>query len=175
VTRLAEEMVEGTGFEVERTPATLAALTRAATASDVVFAGSPTGGFVFPEFIPGYDGVASLCNLLELLAPLDKPLSELVDELPRSAVRHRALRCPWASKGAVMRVLTERMKDRTVATPDGLKIVDPDGWAQVLPDAAEPIVHVYTEGATEEAGTRMESELAALVEAVIAETDSPEP
>jgi len=175
VTSLAESMVEGTGFEVDRTPATLAALTRAATGADVVFAGSPTGGFVFPEFIPGYDGVASLCNLLELLAPLEKPLSELVDDLPRSAVRHKALRCPWASKGAVMRVLTERMKDRTVTTPDGLKIVDPDGWAQVLPDAAEPIVHLYTEGATEEAGTRMESELTALVEAVIAGTESPEP
>ena len=36
----------------------------------MVFAGAVGGGYVFPEFLPAYDAVASLCKLLELLAPL---------------------------------------------------------------------------------------------------------
>jgi len=167
VTSLVDRLVEGTGFEVERTAASLEGLTRAAARDGVVFAGSTTGGFVFPEFLPGYDGVTSLCKLLELLAPVDRPLSELVDELPRPHVVHRTLRCPWALKGTVMRVLTERMKDRRVDTPDGLKLTENGGWVQVLPDPAEPVVHVYAEGETDEEAERLEREISELVEAII--------
>ena len=168
VTSLVERLVEGTGLEVERTPASLAALTRAAARDGVVFAGSANGGFVFPDFIPGYDGIASLCKLLEFLAPVERPLSELVAELPTPAVVHREVRCPWARKGAVMRVLTDRMKGRRVDTLDGIKVFEDRGWAQVLPDPAEPVVHVFAEGNTEADSTRLEDEFTSLVEEIIA-------
>ena len=167
VTSLVDRIAKGTGFEVERTAASLEGLTRAAARDGVVFAGSATGGFVFPDFVPGYDGVASLCKLLELLAPVDRPLSELVDELPRPHLVHRTLRCPWALKGTVMRVLTERLKDRTVDTVDGLKLAENGGWVQVLPDPAEPVVHVYAEGDTDDEAERLEREVSELVESII--------
>ncbi len=171
VTSLVDEVVAGTGLRVERTPASLAALTRAAAREGVVFAGSASGGFVFPEFVPGYDGVASLCKLLELLAPVDRPLSELVAELPRPAVVHRELRCPWARKGTLMRVLAERLKEQKLDTLDGIRVWHEDGWAQVLPDPAEPLVHVYAEGSTEAEASRRERELSELVESIIADAD----
>jgi mannose-1-phosphate guanylyltransferase / phosphomannomutase len=167
VTSLAEPLVKGSSLEVRRTPASLSALTRAAAGDNVVFAGSIGGGFVFPDFLPAYDGVASLCKLLELLAPLDKPLSELVGDLPVSTVVHREVRCPWARKGAVMRVLTERMKGKKVDTLDGIKVFEKRGWAQVLPDPDEPLVHVYAEGKTPEDGESLEAEFLALVEEVV--------
>ncbi len=168
VTSAVERLVEGSELEVERTPASLAALTRAAAGDEVVFAGSVGGGFVFPEFLPAYDGVASLCKLLELLAPVRRPLSELVAELPRSNVVHRQIRCPWARKGAVMRILTERMKGKEVDLLDGIKIFEERGWAQVLPDPAEPLVHVFAEGNTDDDATSLEHEFTELVEEIIA-------
>jgi mannose-1-phosphate guanylyltransferase / phosphomannomutase len=174
VTSLAEPLVKGSSLEIVRTPASLSALTRAAVADNVVFAGSVGGGFVFPDFLPAYDGVASLCNLLELLAPLDKPLSALVASLPQSTVVHREVRCPWALKGTVMRVLTERMKGKKVETLDGIKVFEKRGWAQVLPDPDEPLVHVYAEGKTPADGESLEAEFLALVEEVIgADGDGP--
>jgi mannose-1-phosphate guanylyltransferase/phosphomannomutase len=174
VTSLAEPLVKGSSLEIVRTPASLSALTRAAVADNVVFAGSVGGGFVFPDFLPAYDGVASLCNLLELLAPLDKPLSALVASLPQSTVVHREVRCPWALKGTVMRVLTERMKGKKVETLDGIKVFEKRGWAQVLPDPDEPLVHVYAEGKTPADGESLEAEFLALVEEVIgADGDEP--
>ena len=167
VTSLAEPLVRGSPLEVKRTPASLSALTQAAIGDNVVFAGSVGGGFVFPEFLPAYDGVASLCKLLELLAPIEKPLSELVADLPESTVVHRQVRCPWARKGTVMRVLTERLKGKKVDTLDGIKVYEKRGWAQVLPDPDEPLVHIYAEGRTEEDSKALEAEYRAMVEEIM--------
>jgi mannose-1-phosphate guanylyltransferase/phosphomannomutase len=171
VTSLAEPLVKGTKLEVMRTAASLSALTRASAGNGVVFAGSVGGGFVFPEFLPAYDGVASLCNLLQLLAPVHRPLSELVSGLPHSTVVHRQVRCPWARKGAVMRILTERMKGKKIDTLDGIKVFEDRGWAQVLPDPDEPLVHVYAEGKTAEDAATLEEEFLKLVEEIVAGTD----
>jgi mannose-1-phosphate guanylyltransferase/phosphomannomutase len=171
VTSLAEPLVKGSKLEVKRTAASLSALTQASAGNGVVFAGSVGGGFVFPEFLPAYDGVASLCNLLQLLAPIDKPLSELVGALPESTVIHRQVRCPWARKGTVMRILTERMKGKKVDTLDGIKVFVERGWAQVLPDPDEPLVHVYAEGKTPEDAATLEEEFMRLVEDIVAGTD----
>jgi mannose-1-phosphate guanylyltransferase/phosphomannomutase len=167
VTSQVERIAEGSGLEVVRTPASLAELTKAAAEDGVIFAGAVGGGYVFPEFLPAYDAIASLCKLLELLAGEDRPLSELVSELPVSHVVHRQVPCPWAQKGLVMRVLTERLKDRELDLRDGIKVFDPRGWAQVLPDPDEPIVHVYAEGDSEEASAELEQELRSLVEEVL--------
>jgi mannose-1-phosphate guanylyltransferase / phosphomannomutase len=167
VTSQVERILDGSGLEVVRTPTSLAELTKAATQDGVIFAGAVGGGYVFPDFLPAYDAMASLCKLLELLAPVRRPLSELVSELPESHVVHRQVPCPWAQKGLVMRVLTERLKDRNVDLRDGIKVFDGRGWAQVLPDPDEPLVHVYAEGETDEDSARLEAELRALVEEVL--------
>jgi mannose-1-phosphate guanylyltransferase/phosphomannomutase len=174
VTSLVERLVKGTKLEVTRTPASLTALTRAAAGDGVIFAGSVGGGFVFPDFLPAYDGVASLCKLLELLAPVRKPLSELVAELPQSKVVHRQVRCPWGRKGAVMRILTEQTKGKKVETLDGIKVYERRGWVQVLPDPDEPLVHVYAEGGTEDDTASLEEEFLALVEQAVAGSDEDE-
>jgi mannose-1-phosphate guanylyltransferase/phosphomannomutase len=166
VTSQVDRLVEGTGFEIVRTPASLQALTEAASQEGVIFAGAVGGGYVFPEFLPGYDAVASLANLLELLAPVKQPLSELVAELPRPTLVHRQLPCPWGMKGLVMRVLNERFAGRDVDLTDGIKVFEPRGWAQVLPDPYEPLIHLYAEGETPEASEELAAELRAIVEEI---------
>jgi mannose-1-phosphate guanylyltransferase / phosphomannomutase len=167
VTSQVEEMVKGSNLEVVRTPASLAELTKAAAGDGVIFAGAVGGGYVFPEFLPAYDAVASLCKLLELLAPAGKPLSELVEELPVSTLVHRQVPCPWSLKGTVMRLVTERLRDREVNLLDGIKVFDERGWAQLLPDPDEPLVHIYAEGRTEEESIELETELRELVEEIM--------
>jgi mannose-1-phosphate guanylyltransferase / phosphomannomutase len=167
VTSHVDDLVAGSGLEVIRTPASLADLTKAAAEDGVIFAGAVGGGYVFPEFLPAYDAVASLCKLLELLAPVERPLSELVAELPATTLVHRQVPCPWSLKGTVMRLVTERLRDRDVDLLDGIKVYDERGWAQVLPDPDEPLVHIYAEGATEEASAELERELRGLVEEIM--------
>jgi mannose-1-phosphate guanylyltransferase/phosphomannomutase len=169
VTSQVDQLVKGSGLQVVRTPASLSELTKAAAEDGVIFAGAVGGGYVFPDFLPAYDSMASLCKLLELLAPVRQPLSSLVAELPASTLVHRQLPCPWAQKGLVMRVLTERLKGRDIDHTDGIKVRDRRGWAQVLPDPDEPLIHIYAEGKDEQASNELERELRVLVEEVLQE------
>jgi mannose-1-phosphate guanylyltransferase/phosphomannomutase len=167
VTGQADVMLEGSGLELVRTPASLADLTRIAAGEGVVFAGAVGGGYVFPEFLPAYDAVASLCKLLELLAPVGQPLSALVAEVPKPTLVHRRMPCPWAQKGLVMRVLAERLQDRHIDVTDGIKASDDRGWMLALPDPDEPVLHVYAEGAGEEESEALAAELRGLVEQIM--------
>jgi mannose-1-phosphate guanylyltransferase/phosphomannomutase len=173
VTSQVDKLLEGSGLEVVRTPASLADLTKAAAEDGVIFAGAVGGGYVFPEFLPAYDAISSLCNLLELLAPVRRPLSELVSELPASTLVHRQLPCPWALKGVVMRVLTERLRDQKLDLLDGIKVFDERGWAQVLPDPDEPLIHIYAEGRTKEDSQALEREYHDMVEEIMETESSP--
>jgi mannose-1-phosphate guanylyltransferase/phosphomannomutase len=166
VTAQAEQLVSN-GLEVVRTPTSLHELTKAAAAGGVVFAGAAGGGYVFPDFLPAYDAVTSLCKLLELLAPLERPLSELVAELPVTTLVHRDVQCSWALKGTVMRVLNERFANANVDLRDGLKVFEDRGWAQVLPDPDEPVIHIYAEGWTSELSAELQEEFSRLVSEVI--------
>jgi mannose-1-phosphate guanylyltransferase/phosphomannomutase len=96
-------------------------------------------------------------------------LSDLVAELPRSTLVHRQLRCPWSEKGRVMRVLTEQLKGKDLDLLDGIKIFEPNGWVQVLPDPDEPVLHIYAEGATDEDSNELEASLRSLVEEILQE------
>jgi mannose-1-phosphate guanylyltransferase / phosphomannomutase len=167
VTSEVDRLAKGSGLEVVRTPASLADLTQRAAEDGVVFAAALGGGYVFPEFLPAYDAVASLCKLLELLAPTTQPVSELVGELPVSTLVHRQIPCPWAMKGTVMRVLSERLRNRKLDLTDGIKVFEKRGWAQVLPDPDEPVVHIYAEGKTKDDSQALEAELHALVEEIL--------
>ena len=63
-----------------------------------------------------------------------------------------------------MRVLTERLKGKELDLTDGIKVIDTRGWAEVLPDPDEPLVHIYAEGDTAELSAELEAELQELVE-----------
>jgi Phosphomannomutase len=70
-------------------------------------------------------------------------------------------------KGLVMRVLSERLRDRKLDLTDGIKVFEKRGWAQVLPDPDEPFVHIYAEGNTKEDSEALEAELHAMVEEIM--------
>ena len=153
---------------MRRTQASLAALTRAAAEEGTVFAGAVGGGFVFPSFLPAYDAMASLANLLELLAPVERPLSELVAELPRSTLVHREVRCPWALKGTLMRVLTERNKGRRPTSSTASRSSRSTAGRRSCRIPNEPLVHIYAEGDTQRRRAASRRELRELVEEIIA-------
>jgi mannose-1-phosphate guanylyltransferase / phosphomannomutase len=166
-TDLVDDLVEGSDLTVVRTPASLSDLTRAATREGVVLAAASTGGFVYPDVVPGYDAVTALCKLLELLAGQDEPLSALVASLPRSTLVHRALPCPWGRKGLVMRLLNEHLASRRLDLLDGVRAYDERGWVQILPDPDEPFVHVYAEGASFELSEELAEEVSTWVAAIV--------
>ena len=66
-----------------------------------------------------------------------------------------------------MRVLNERLQGRRLDLLDGIKVFDDRGWAQVLPDPDEPLLHLYAEGATPDDSDALEAELEAMVGEIV--------
>ena len=61
---------------------------------------------------------------------------------------------------------------RDLDVTDGIKVHDERGWAQVLPDADEPVVHVYAEGRNAEESDALEGEMRSIVEEILAAEES---
>jgi mannose-1-phosphate guanylyltransferase/phosphomannomutase len=146
VSKVVESIAGEYGRKVIRTKVSTRSLMEAALKGDVAFAGAQGGGYIFPQFLPSYDGIASLFKLFEYLVMSKKSLSALVAELPDFHLAQKNAFCPWDLKGTVMRRLMELAKDKDVELIDGVKIYDTERWALVIPDPEEPIVRVYAEG-----------------------------
>jgi mannose-1-phosphate guanylyltransferase/phosphomannomutase len=131
----------------------------------VLMAASQSGGFIFPAFLPAFDGAATLVNLLSLLIGSGQSLSEVVDGLPAVHIAHQAVPTPWDQKGAVMRHLVEMNQDSDLVLVDGIKINADHGWSLVLPDPEDPVTHVWVEAdSMAEARARAEVQAARILE-----------
>ena len=95
-----------------RTKLAGASLMEAAAARGVTFAGTPDGGCIWPDFLPAYDAAVTLVKLLDLLAAVDRPLSQVVAALPTIHVAHETIVTPWERKGTVMREIVEQRRAR---------------------------------------------------------------
>jgi len=154
----AVEQLLGSDDAVVRTRLWGASLMETAAARSVVFAGTPDGGCVWPEFLPAYDAAVTLVKLLDLLAAADRPLSQVVARLPSTHVAHETIVTPWERKGMVMREIVERAGARETELIDGVKVIDGDRWALVLPDPDEALTHVWAEAGSDVEARRVAQE-----------------
>lgn len=117
-------------------------------------AGDLTGGFIFPggeeAFHPTFDGLFAFVKTLEMMALHQRrPLSSFVAELPPMHLSSQTLGCPQSENGRVMRILTEEAHNASgeLKLLDGIQVMEaPNAWTLVLPDPAEPFIHVHSEG-----------------------------
>ncbi|MGC1307706.1 MAG: mannose-1-phosphate guanyltransferase [Phormidesmis sp.] len=158
------------GGRVIRTKANPTALMQACSTNDqVVLGGSGDMGFIFPKLHPGFDAMFCIAKLIEMLLIQERSLGQIWEELPRISHRTQTVRCPWTIKGGLMRYLVETHPTERLELIDGVKIIDPDwrqtrldnlpdaeashgqnnrsvnrqNWVLVLPDASEPLVHIF--------------------------------
>ncbi len=115
------------------------------TNPNVALGGSGEMGFIFPQLHPGFDGMFGVAKLLEMLTIQERSLVQIRAELPRVCHKSYTMRCPWKVKGALMRYLVETHPTENLELIDGVKVIEPqrDNWVLILPDAGEPLVHIF--------------------------------
>jgi len=114
-------------------------------APNVVLGGSGETGFIFPQLHPGFDAMFCIAKLIEMLTIQERSLAVIRTELPRVYHKSYTVRCPWTVKGALMRHLVETHPAEDLELIDGVKVLshDDDSWILILPDAGEPVVHLF--------------------------------
>jgi mannose-1-phosphate guanylyltransferase/phosphomannomutase len=149
--QVVEEIAAKYGHEVIRPGRARRALAEAVLDGRAVFAGSESGGFIFGDFFPAYDGVLSTGMAVRMLSKLQMTLDQVVAELPEFHKVHHTVRCPAERKGAVMRAVTERAAGMTAQLSEGVRVTYSDGWALVLPHSSEPQVQIWAEASSDQA------------------------
>jgi mannose-1-phosphate guanylyltransferase / phosphomannomutase len=156
------------------TPTGLPALMARARRAEVGFAGNAEGALIFPDFLAAPDGLMTYCKTLELIATRKKRLSDLIDALPEIHVTRARVRTPWALKGAVMRSVASSGVPGRLLLLDGVKVIQDDRWALVIPHPDEPLSLIWAEAPTEDESRALAARFVALVERVVEENEGDE-
>jgi len=139
------------GRKVIRPGRSRRALAAAVLSGEAAFAGSMSGGFIFGDFFPAYDGVLSTGMLVRMLATTGQSLGAVAAGLPDFHKIEIHTLCPADRKGAVMRSVTERAADLSPDLSEGVRVRYSDGWALILPHSSEPTVSIWAEASTDAA------------------------
>jgi mannose-1-phosphate guanylyltransferase/phosphomannomutase len=148
VSSWAYRLGEARATEITTTALSSYRLMEAAASGGVAYAADQEGGFIFPDFLPSFDGAAALVNLIALLGRSGESLAQVVARVPELPIMRTEVETPFEQKGLVMRTLMEQLaeEDSELVLIDGIKVLSPTGWVLVVPDPEEPTTHVWAEG-----------------------------
>jgi mannose-1-phosphate guanylyltransferase/phosphomannomutase len=146
--RSVDRLTEIYGFSVKRTKTTPRGLMEAATEEGVLFVGEQTGGFIFPQFQPGFDGMYAIVKVLEMLAKQSTMLHRLIREIPPSVILKERISCSFENKGMIMRRLAEDSRGKDTVLVDGIKISFGEDWIVAYPSQDHPYFYIVSEAST---------------------------
>ena len=169
---VCEEIAAESGASLLRTTTGLPSLMARARRPDVTFAGNAEGVFIFPSHMPTPDALMTFCKALEMLATTPATLSALIEDLPPVNIVTQEVRTPWDQKGAVMRHVASVAAPGKLVLLDGVKIIENDRWALVIPAPDEPKCCIWAEGPTRHDAEELAARYASVVEDVVARAEA---
>ena len=110
-----------------------------------VLAGEGSGGAVFPDFLYGFDGIASIGIILQMLAKRRTTITDIVTSFPRYVIKKDFIRCPVHVFHPVLRRISEIFSEHSLDLVDGVKIFFDSGWLHIRPSRNEPVIRVIAE------------------------------
>ena len=167
--QVCEEVAASSGAALTWASTGLAGLMAHAARPGVVFVGDCSGALMWPALMPAPDGLMTFCKALEVMATAGRSLSEVVDALPDTSVVTIDVETPWDLKGAVMRHVAQAggRSGAKLVLLDGVKVVEDDRWALVIPYPDEPLCRVWAEAPTRTEAETLAARYAALVREVV--------
>ncbi len=148
---IVQEQVEVLGGEVIYERVGDVFMTEAIKKHDAVFGIEPSGHFYSNLFYPFDDGIQSSLLLAEIISKQNKPLSELIDEIPQYPMIEETIKCPDEKKFRVIERTKEKLEKKgyKLNLMDGVRIDQQEGWALVRPSNTQPLIRVTVEAKAE--------------------------
>jgi phosphomannomutase len=112
---------------------------------DAVLGGEGNGGVIDPRVGWVRDPFVGMAIVLSLIAEEDRPLSQLVDALPRYVIQKDKYTIVADQLPALYAALQKRFPEAQADRQDGLRLDWADRWVHVRPSNTEPIVRVIAE------------------------------
>lgn len=100
----------------------------------------------YPYLEQKTDPMITFLRLIEYLTLEKKELCELKENFPKTNITRTAIQCSIEEKAAIMGMLSTEAEGKSVELIDGVKIITNNSWILLMPDASQPLIHVYAEG-----------------------------
>jgi phosphomannomutase len=162
-TQMINRLCQKYDLEVIETPVGFNYIADWILKDDILIGGEESGGISFKGHIPEGDGILMGLLLLEMVAVLNKPLEDLVDDLlAEVGPSHYARLDMRLSRPLPKPEMVERLKSEApasigenevkhVSSLDGVKyIFEDDSWLLIRPSGTEPVLRVYAEARNQE-------------------------
>jgi phosphomannomutase len=139
---------------------------------NAVLGGEGNGGVIDPRVGLVRDSFVGMALVLDAMAARGKPISRLIDELPRYSIWKTKIDLPSDALGAALESLEHYFHAWTSSRLDGLRLdrQAADGsasWLLIRPSNTEPIVRIIAEAPTASEARRLCDEAAGVVAAAI--------
>lgn len=146
--RVVEDAALAFGARFVRAPVGEANVARAIREEGALIGGEGNGGVILPALHIGRDAPLGVALILQYLADLGVPLSQVIAAAPRyRIVKDKAPR--GADLGVIYRALENRFPEAEADRRDGLRLAWPDRWVHVRPSGTEPIIRFIAEAPDE--------------------------
>jgi len=111
--------------------------------TSVILGGEGNGGLIYPQHQFCRDGGMTAAMMVHLLKTENKPLSLIVDSLPKYFMIKEKIAC---SKNVnIVKMLGKAITNETTDKTDGVKIIREDSWALIRASGTEPLIRIMVE------------------------------
>ncbi|MGM0608715.1 MAG: sugar phosphate nucleotidyltransferase [Candidatus Muiribacteriota bacterium] len=142
-----EKIIKDAGCDIVYTKLYNRNMMQTAAMDGVKLVADGEGGYIFPEFRPWFDAMASISIILSLLADKNYTFNKILKEISEDLRVHKRIPCAWEEKGALMRNIMDNCADEDLELIDGVKInLKNNSWVLLIPDSDRPYFNIYAEG-----------------------------
>lgn len=148
--RMLDDLAAQHGGKVLRTPVGEANVADAMLREGSIIGGEGNGGVIDPRIVPGRDSLVAMAYVLALLARENKPLSEIVNSIPRYQIIKDKFECKRDDANRAVEAVKKAFASEKVDLQDGIRIDWPDSWVHARASNTEPIMRIIAEAPTKE-------------------------
>ncbi|HNV92983.1 MAG: phosphoglucosamine mutase [Candidatus Cloacimonetes bacterium] len=142
---ISDDIAELFGVQVHRTKVGEINVGKKMQAIKSPIGGEGNGGIICPDVHYTRDAIAGMALILGLLAEQDKPLSAIVDSLPKYYFAKDKLILDASRMENVMQNIPSFFEDYQLDTQDGIKAIGNKHFIHIRKSGTEPIIRIYVE------------------------------
>ena len=154
-TRGVDDVAEGAGSNVFRSPVGEANVVKKMKEVNAVIGGEGSGGVIYPALHYGRDALVGIVITLQHLLEFGGTMDELKQSLPSYYITKKKINTGDMNPDSVLSELIKKYKGEKINTDDGLRIDFEDHWVHLRKSNTEPIIRVITEAKDKTASEKL--------------------
>jgi phosphomannomutase len=125
-------------------------VTRSMLINKIQYGGEGNGGVIVPSINPCRDSLVGMGLILELMAKIDRPISEIISLYPSYVMKKCKLDIDSRLKPAelyqgIIKKGTSILPEHSYITLDGIKFYNEQEWLHIRSSNTEPVVRIVAE------------------------------